>query len=130
MKIWRPNRCGCSIELTDDWKEGKSILKTCSAHSAITDAKELHAVLLEESRRAMDVLRRIETEMPNAFNITRDVNGDIVGREFKPGKNVDFEYSDDRVLTVRLIGFNTAERNAANLLASQVANINRPIRVE
>ena len=135
MKIWKPLYCNCSIQMTDDWKTGKNILKACSAHENITDAVDLYDTCLAESRRAMDILRSVENQMPEVFDVVLDGDGKIVSKDFKPGREIRFSYGkrpDDRTLNVELVGFGWAARARAIDIISEsvVPNNNNLISVK
>ena len=133
MKKWRPMLCTCVIEQHADWSGGKSIISSCPAHAHITDPQTLYETCLQESRRAMNVLRRIEDGLPAVYDLTLDGEGVLIGRQFKPGRDVHFSYGtspSDRTLHVHIAGFRTNELNAVRGFASILAVSDGPIVVE
>lgn len=125
--------CKCEIEQDKDWKGGKSILKTCPAHAHITSAQVLYETCLNESRRAMNVLRKVEQNMPDLYDVTLDREGKQLSRQMKPGVDVQFSYGtskDDRTLHVKCAGFKGVEKNIVKAFADDLAPVEGAVVVE
>jgi hypothetical protein len=81
----------------------------------------------------MNVLRKIEQNMPDLYDVTLDREGKEISKQMKPGVDVQFSYGtarDDRTLHVKLAGFKNMEKHIVKAFADELAPVDGMVVLE
>lgn len=122
---WSPDTCGCVIDFEwdtdnpDNAPIGKTIVKSCSAHSVYTKASDAHITVLEENQRKNKTINTITKQLPE-FTTT-----DEKGNKIPDMEKISYSFDKDRKLIVSAVAMKELDKISIKSIVDGIVGIGK-----